>query len=299
MDDLHQVLGDGGLAPKGESLVFGVHHKTGTELATKAAGCFDPLFNHKEVKMFTCTELPANERAVHFTRNPINLALSAYLYHKATGEAWTWKAGSAKRLLDGDAYSAKYVRGNEAYTQFLRRVPHRTGIRAEMYRLTQAGSEFDQIQTGMRNCHRSSRCIEICLEDFTVSSKSYDASWRKVVNFMGKGLTPKLENCLSKEDLHKHTGDKRHVTSDTLPEALYNELRKMVWQVDSRSFNNRLRKLGQGRLSCGGASKFLLRQDAAANATATDAAADAVDLEHGGGYKEWLIEEEYSKSWGV
>lgn len=129
--------------------------------------------------------------------------------------------------------------------------------------------------------------MEICLEDFTVSSSSYDASWRKVVQFMGKHVTPKMYKCLSQEDLHKHTVDKSHVTSNVLTEKLYDELRKMVWQIDYLSFNSKLKKLGQGRLQCDGASAFLLRTDEGLNAT------------YVGGYKEWLIEEEYSKKWGV
>lgn len=270
-----------------ETLVFGVHHKTGTELAHHVSACFNSDFKHKEVKMFTCSSLRPNERAVHFTRNPINLALSAYLYHKTTGEDWTWKHGSAMRLLRKDLYSRRKVKGNEAYTQFLRRVPPRVGIRAEVFRLTAQGGEFDQIKTGERNCGRTKKCMEICLEDFTVSSSSYDASWRKVVQFMGKHVTPKMYKCLSQEDLHKHTVDKSHVTSNVLTEKLYDELRKMVWQIDYLSFNSKLKKLGQGRLQCDGASAFLLRTDEGLNAT------------YVGGYKEWLIEEEYSKKWGV
>jgi len=281
---LHMLEEDAGSQAK---LVFGVHHKTGTELATHASGCFDSDFNHKEVKMFTCSQLAPNEKAVHFTRNPINLALSAYLYHKTTGEDWTWKRGSAMELLRKDLYSRRHVQGNEAYTQFLRRVSARVGIRAETYRLTSQGGEFDQIVTGEKNCGRTEKCMEICLEDFTTSSSSYDASWRKIATFMGTHVTPKMHSCLTKEDLHRHKVDPSHVTSNVLSEKLYNEMRKMVWEVDNLSFNSRLKKLGQGRLQCGGASALLLRTDSDLNAT------------YGGGYKEWLIEEEYSKTWDL
>lgn len=270
-----------------ETLVFGVHHKTGTELATHVSSCFTSEFGDKEVKMFTCSSLRPNERAVHFTRNPVNLALSAYLYHKTTGEDWTWKHGSARELLSDDLYSRRKVKGNEAYTQFLRRVSPRAGIRAEVFRLLHKGGEFDQILEGERNCAKTKKCMEICLEDFTTSSSSYDASWKRIVQFMGGRVTPKMYKCYSKEDLHKHQADQQHVTSDVLPEKVYNELRKMVWEIDNLSFNSKLKKLSQGRLQCGGASAFLLRTDEGLNAT------------YGGGYKEWLIEEEYSKTWGA
>jgi len=267
------------------TLVFGVHHKTGTELASHTACCFDSEFEHKEVQMFTCSQLPRNEKAVHFTRNPISLALSAYLYHKTTGEAWTWKRGSAMRLLKKDVYSRRHVRGTESYTQFLRRVAPRVGVRSEIFRLTTKGGEFDQIETGEKNCGNTNRCIEICLEDFTVSSKSYDSSWSRVVQFMGKHVTPKMYECLAKQDLHRHAADDGHVTSNVLPEKVYDQLRKMVWKVDNLSFNSRLKKLGQGRLHCGGVSDSLGR--------------GVESLEYGGGYKEWLLEEEYSRSWSI
>lgn len=289
-EDTHTSEQSAGLEPSGETLVFGVHHKTGTELAHDASDCFDAFFKHKEVKMFTCSELPANERAVHFTRNPVNLALSAYLYHKEEGEAWTKKHGSAKIEVGDDSYAGKRIKGEETYTQFLRRVPPRVGIRAEIFRLLKKHGEFDQIKAGEKNCRSSQRCIEICLEDFTVSSKSFDSSWERITRFMGKHMTPSLHSCLAKQDLHRHSVSQTHVTSNDLSEHEYNILRKMVWQVDNLAFGGSLKRLSHGRLQCGGASE-LLRTTVAANPT--------FNFDYGGGYKEWLIEEQFSKHWGV
>jgi len=278
------VMEGGHELPK--TLIVAAHHKTGSSLSVSSSACFDSVFIYTLDSHWKGGSLGADERALHFVRNPTSLALSAYLYHKDTGEDWSWEPGSAWRLLGEDRFLQHLlINRTESYTEFLRRVDAQDGIRAQIYHLNgrngKLGGELTQIETADEYCQASSRCMQACLEDFTVSSSSYDATWRKVMDFMGKPMTPQIHECLSKHDLNRFPQDDSvHITSNSLPEWRYNALRKMVVEVDRKAFNGLLKKMGEGRLNCG-ASNFLHTQTGS-------------NVINGAGYTGWLIEEKYS-----
>jgi len=266
-----------------DTLIFGVHHKAGTVLAQRASKCFNSSFNHNIDVHWEGGQLRPDERALHFTRDPISLALSAYIYHKETGEDWSLNPGGEMRRLAKDPYLRQFmINASEPYTDYLRRVDTRVGIRAEINRLTHAYAELHEMERADKFCATSSRCMQMCFEDFTVSSSSYDASWRKVLNFMGTFLTPQMHTCLQKYDLNRHPVSSGHVTSNRLTATRYDQLRNMVAGVDARAFGGRLKKMGEGRLYCGGYTSKFFHTRTGINAT------------DGGDYSEWLIEEAYS-----
>jgi len=267
-----------GLGPK-EMLIFGAHHKTGSSLTKEDSKCFDSSFRYRLDSHWKGGPIRPHEKAVHFTRNPTSLALSAYLYHKETGEPWTLEPGSAGEHFGKDSFLQKFlINRRESYTDFLRRVDAKVGIRAEIRRVL--GSELRQMEAAEELCEASSRCMQICLEDFTVSSRSYDASWRKVMDFIGERMTSHIQKCLSRHDLNKNPKETSHVTSNSMSASKYTKLRNLAMEVDAKVFNSRLKKMGFGRLHCG-ASNFL---EIPTGSNATD----------GGEYTGWLIEEEYS-----
>jgi len=268
-----------------KELILGAHHKTGTVLLEKAATCFDssPSFKYTLDPHWQGDPIRPKARAVHLSRDPVSLTISAYLYHMETGEDWTLKPGEGMEILAKDHFLERYMgKRRESYTEFLRRVPTHVGLRAEMVRLKH---EYDEVEVAEKFCGASKRCMEMCLEDFTASSSSYDASWRKALGLVGERVTPEMQQCLSKEDLHRNppgtiNKNSDHVTANTVSEAKYNELWSMVVDMDARIFDSRLKKMGEGRRGCG-ASRFIQNQ---AGSNATD----------GAGYAGWLIEEQYS-----
>jgi len=267
-----------------KTLIFAAHHKTGSSLTKMDSKCFDSSFKYTLNSHWKGGPLRPHEKVVHFTRNPLSLALSAYLYHMNTGEPWSYEPGSAWRILGKDGHLQKFLKNeSESYTEFLRRVDAKVGIRAEMVHLAHAelGGELKQIEIADEFCHTSTRCMQMCLEDFTVSSSSYDASWRKVMAFMGKHMTSEIHHCLSKHDLNRYPNeDSTHITYNSSPGWRYSALRNLVAELDAKVFDGRLKKMGEGRLNCG-ASDFFHAQS---GSTAID----------GGKSTGWLIEEEYS-----
>jgi len=272
-----------------KTLIFGTHHKTGTELAKAVSPCFESSFKITRNVHFEGGVLSPHEKVLHLARNPISLTLSAYLYHKETGEPWTMVPGGPEmdKVVKADPYLRKFWKSNtECYTEFLRRVDTRVGIQAEMNRLGHSNNTLNEMVKATRFCGERSRCMQLCLEDFTASSSSYDASWRKVLDFLGEHVTPQMKQCLSKSDLNRNVADQDHVTSNRLSKSRYYQLRKIVAEVDAKAFNGRLKHMEEGRFYCGGHSKLFKTQT---GANYTD----------DGGYAEWLIAEEYSKPRGL
>jgi len=269
-----------------ETLTLAAHHKTGSCLSGASAKCFASVFDYTLDSHWKGGSLRPYERLLHFVRNPTSLTLSAYLYHKDKGEDWSWERGSAGKILGEDRYlQQKLINTAESYTEFLRRVDARDGIRALIYHLNgrggKRGGELAQMGNASESCQASSRCMQVCLEEFTVSSHSYDATWRKVMDFMGKPMTPEIYECLSKHDLHRYPQEESiHITSNKLPEWKYHALRRLVVEMDRKAFNGLLKSMGQGRLNCG-ASNFLHTQTGSNSI-------------NGAGYTGWLIEEKYS-----
>jgi len=257
-------------------IIFGTHHKTGTELVSDSSKCFDSAFPYSVDIHWSGKPLGSRERVVHFTRNPISLALSGYLYHKDVGESWTLKPGFMMDRLAEDPYLQLYMTNkSESYTDFLRRVDEHVGIRAE---ITHMNHELLQIERAEKTCSETPRCMQVCLEEFTRSSSSYDAAWRKVLHYMGKHVTKEMQRCLWKQDLHRNPDlvSRGHVTSSTVPEHKYNYLRGAVLKVDKHVYNGRLKKMAENGLNCGEGHDFQSEDG------------------YNDGYTGWFVEEKYS-----
>jgi len=258
------------------NILLAAHHKSGTELLSQASRCFDSSFDYTVDRHWEGDRLDPHEKALHLIRDPISLLLSAYMYHRATGEEWTRQPGGAWTRLKNDPFFHNMVLHDESYTAFLLRVDEVVGIRAEIHQLT---NEFIQIESAEKYCGVSSRCLQMCLEDFTVSSSSYDASWRKIFNFMGKQQTPEIYKCLSRSDLNRNLGPggehSSHITTNSISESKYNYLRNVAAELDAKVYNGRLKTLAKVPLHCG----------ASALVTGSDVGRE---------YTGWLIDNEYA-----
>jgi len=263
----------------GLHILLAAHHKTGTLFLSQASRCFDSSFDCTADGHWKGDRLDPHQKALHLIRDPTSLVLSAYIYHRTTGEEWTRQAGRAWHILKHDPFFHTIVLHNESYTAFLRRVDEVVGVRAQIHQSTH---EFIEMESADKYCGESSRCLQMCLEDFTVSSSSFDASWRKIFNFMGKQQTPEIYKCLSRSDLNRNLvpgrKDSAHITSHDISESKYNYLRSVAAELDAKVYNGRLKTMAKGPLACGASA--LLN---------TPTGSDV-----GGEYTGWLIENEYA-----
>jgi len=261
----------------GLHILLAAHHKTGTLFLSQASRCFDSSFDCTADGHWKGDRLDPHQKALHLIRDPTSLVLSAYIYHRTTGEEWTRQAGRAWHILKHDPFFHTIVLHNESYTAFLRRVDEVVGVRAQ---ILQSTGEFRQMESAEKYCGESSQCIQMCIEDFTVSSSSYDASWRTIFHFMGKPQTPEIYECLSRSDLNRNQkrNDSAHVTSHAISESKYIYLRSVAAELDAKVYNGRLKTMAKGPLACGASA--LLN---------TPTGSDV-----GGEYTGWLIENEYA-----
>lgn len=273
---LHVMEDDHGL-----QVILATHHKTGTMLVYQATRCFDSSFNYTLDFHWKGDPLGPHEKVLHLIRDPISIALSAYLYHKETGEDWSFRPGGAWLKLGKDKFLRKWIHDrSESYTDFLRRVNVHVGIRAE---ITHSTAGFLEMENAAKSCGVSRGCMQMCLEEFTMSASSFDASWRKVLNFAGQQGTPEMYKCLARGDLNRNpakSGRASHITSNSLPAGMYDFLRHVVLELDTFVFHGMLTHMAKGHLHCGASN--LLYAQAGPHAT------------NGGEYTAWLIEDEYS-----
>lgn len=244
------------------SLYLATHHKTGTELAHQAQECLSRVIPTRFDPTFTASLVwHKNVRVIHFVRNGFSLLVSAYIYHKNVGEAWSKKKDSSSgvvekiiKLMNGNRRAAGLREGKdlnkkgESYTAFLQRVGTKIGVLAEMVR---SEEELDTIESTDKQCHsRSSMCMNVCMEQFTESSHSYDATWEKIIKFGSvDGNHAKLMKCLRKSDLQRHPGN--HAGHrDTLGIQQVSDIIKQAKEYDTKYFKRRWGKISEGVLSC-------------------------------------------------
>lgn len=191
------------------------YHKTGSALA---ASVLKKCLQGKHIN-FSGRGNIVGTPAVLFTRDPVALTTSAYLYHLEAVESWLTDPrypGKHMGFMTNDTMLAPLWKSNECYQDFLNRVPLKLGVRAEYLR---SFNEVEKIVAAVGDCanKRATKCKQVCLEDFTVSSASYKSAWAGILKFIG--VKPaSVWNCTAGYDLlsPRYRGgqyDRDHATS--------------------------------------------------------------------------------------
>lgn len=265
--------------------MLGAHHKTGSVLAGDSVRCFDHLrdkvwryqlhaskwpnstgsmnisyANYLASKIPNVTTdthwqgpVPEDTYVIHFVRNTAATVVSAYEYHKKVGETWTRVDGSAPEVLNTSGWFKRHIWQQESYTDFLRRVPMRVGLHAELFRLHR---EFNHMINASAWCSLTPHlCQEVCLEEFTSSSDSYKATWKRLLTFIGltqKELYDPLMECLAHFDLHNETNraNERHVTNGTMTESEHQKVVDLEKLMDEKYFGGHVKRLSQKQYKC-------------------------------------------------
>lgn len=169
------------------NIVFAAHHKTGSVLALHSSRCVGNV--SIEVEQHMChnsDHCQRTSRVVHFMRDLPSLVLSAYLYHKNTGEPWSRSNGSARVVLRGHPGHVFDYYDHESYTNYLLRAPVEKGVLAEMARfqhgsVLQQDQGLDEIKLALDTCKvAAANCMTVCLEEF---AETYTDTWKKVFQF--------------------------------------------------------------------------------------------------------------------
>lgn len=190
-----------------------VHHKTGTFLAAsvfrRLCGLkYRPDGDAEQGSLSNCPRftLRYNGRfastgvhTVHFMRNPFDMVISGYFYHReaAKPERWTLlplHKPTAHRILRAVRQALFHIQThpglgvlsaakNESFRDYLQRVPMRDGLYLSML-AAQKSDIQDMVQTHVR---KSPTYMSTCMRDFTSSQESFLATWAAVANFTGFG----------------------------------------------------------------------------------------------------------------
>jgi len=194
---------------------FVTYHKTGTVLVS---GVIQKCFPSENFSFFGHGE-PWNEhtRVVHHVRSPMSMIKSGYFYHKEANESWLQVKGDHRSWLRHDPECFAHFRENETYQQYLNRMPPTLGIRAEFLR---SHKTVSKMLSNSYRCLASRRfCKQVCLEDFTVSSQSFNDTWSGIMEFLtfGKIQIAAHLRCISRFDLSSpnyNGAGTRHTTTD-------------------------------------------------------------------------------------
>lgn len=186
-------------------------------------------------------EDPVTMPTVLFLRDGFALAKSAYFYHLEVSLHEDWLRDSTRNPppeWTEDPTVSAYLREGESYQEFLNRVPRAIGVRAEYLR---SAGEYEQIVNDTRTCKQSAKCMTVCMERFTASSKSYNRTWSKILRFTG--LNDSHLDCISESDLNnpRFRGQEDHAVSRHIPAPREAKVGKLLEQIDRKVGNGWLR----------------------------------------------------------
>lgn len=240
-----------GAEVRGETSRFVTYHKTGTVLArTVGEHCLQPNTTLPEgnlsglewnnIAFFGHGELPDEFAGpvVHFVRDPVALVASAYLYHLNSSESWLHVPGRAWAFIHKDHVNRARVEKRETYSEFLNRMARGQGVRAEALRSL---SDMSSMLNNSLACHKSSYCLQVCLEEFTASSTSFMRTWKHILRHMGYTPTSaslkETVKCASNYDILKSMsndtgGHIKHTTANDLTPALLSKVRNVLNHID-------------------------------------------------------------------
>eukprot|EP00933_Yihiella_yeosuensis_P025564 TRINITY_DN1981_c0_g1_i1.p1 TRINITY_DN1981_c0_g1~~TRINITY_DN1981_c0_g1_i1.p1 ORF type:complete len:307 (-),score=45.92 TRINITY_DN1981_c0_g1_i1:291-1211(-) len=241
--------------PENLPINFKSHHKTGWALSTYTCGCFPNYMATSSAEDYLWKgNLPSKgARVVHFMRDYYEVATSAYLYHKNSGERWSTNVGSAAKVLQGLKVAFNGSR-SETYTAYLNRVPLEQGVESELHRLlvgTHEEGGFDggliEMDQAVQNCTANpSRCVTVCMEGF---GSNYMAEWQKATDFLGITMDDKLKACLDAQNIHSpnyhpETMDPmNHITRNDLSKADRDAIVALFHTIDWQKFNGVMQEM--------------------------------------------------------
>eukprot|EP00854_Cymbomonas_tetramitiformis_P025444 gene25444-31075_t len=186
------------------------NHKTGTALA-HAIAKESPFFVTSDIHWAGSMPAPRHQQreqfVVNFIRDPFHLVLSAYEYHKgdqSKPEEWTnvamridnhynfggWQGTNAvvreANLYptifdeqDGSKPALSPILARESYRDYLRRIPLKQGLLAEIVRSLQRDLPF--VLESYRSTLEPSNEISVCIEWLSESPSCFQATWEHVV----------------------------------------------------------------------------------------------------------------------
>lgn len=200
-------------------------------------------------------------KIIHLVRNPMSIIVSSFLYHKNKGERWGNWHGSARSIVNNTFMGIGDIEigERETYTELLKRVSTERGLLIELRRFlrppsydgqkSMKGHEALQMHAAHKTCLENNRtCVEICLEDFTRNTSSFNSTVRKAlahigVDFDAPQLTS-LRRCVSHADVHGNfTGHEDHLTAETVTPQARARLERLVRELDAGWQDYELKKI--------------------------------------------------------
>lgn len=251
-----QGAGDDGDSPM-KRLVLAPHHKTGFVFSKQSIECINNAYPDRAVLLMGRflnhdLELPPDVLVAHINRDPIQLAVSTYLYNKFAAdtsehEPAVFNAGSAHwakkhiRTVSHEEPTWMQVQAqNESFREYLRRVPVDVGLRAVF--LVTLG-ELDAIEQAVDWCDDSEQCMEVHLDILTRDSRAYILTWLGILQRAGIEPTPELETCLSSQDTNHPSfmmsSSLHHCASAKVTHEQWRELVDIARTVDAQHLNGR------------------------------------------------------------
>ncbi len=170
------------------AVVFGGNHKTGTVLMRHI---------RRAIELCTKSDLYAydqhfagpvepDHKYVLFVRNPYQMIVSGYLYHKAGSESWTKTAIPKHPTPEGTHllwnHELTMPKQGEMYWQYLNRVPIVTGLMAEMIRCEYLEFPHAWINARLRD---EPNVLSVCLDDMVLASDRFHKQLDDILQFSG------------------------------------------------------------------------------------------------------------------
>jgi hypothetical protein len=239
-----------------QRVVFGVNHKTGTELcnrlmkAIRATPCasgqihvfLDHHFGRKPSK---------TGKILLMNRNPFHLIVSGYLYHRRGSEEWTRaeipfyrKDIQGHHLLPmrADMVGIPSPQKGESYMQYLQRLPTEEGIAAEVIRCQHREFEHMRRNADTRQTAQSGNVLGFCLGDFMRTQEEFLRHMDSIFRFLGLDMDCAQE-LHAIMDTEGPTGFHPHGTRNETQDRT--ALVDLARQADMRYFNGLVAQLEQ------------------------------------------------------
>lgn len=238
-----------------EKIVLSPHHKTGFVFSKQALRCINA--NEPESGGFLMAfklphqaKLLNHAKVIHFTRDPLKLLVSTYLYNKEIAdsiehEPQIMAVGSAvwaKNGIKRSGMSADFMDTTDAETMrdYLKRVSVKSGLKVI---LLSTLPEWDNIESASKWCNRSVDCKDVSLDIVTASTGSYNQVWDEIFKFTGITPTPKLTSCLAMQDVNHQafhaSSFSHHCSSGKVPDTQRAKLEEQCIAIDKEVLNGR------------------------------------------------------------
>jgi len=238
-----------------EKIVMSPHHKTGFVFSKQALRCINAnepgsggfimaYMLRRQAKFLN------NAKVIHFTRDPLKLLVSTYLYNKEIAdtiehEPQIMAAGSAlwaKNIIQRNGMSVDFMvtRPAETLREHLKRVSVRSGLKVV---LLSTLPEWENIESSSEWCRANSACKEVSLDHITASTNAYNKVWGEIYEFAGITPTQNLKSCLAMQDVNfekfHSSRFSHHCSSGKVPDTLRSELEKQCIVLDKEILQGR------------------------------------------------------------